>query len=212
VGDVVGIKGVPGRHITIEADARGAKIEDFLKLAVKGNRPLMRGTVNLHTKIDLPPREGADILSRLVLDGRFGIAGAKFTDPDTQEKLDSLSRRAQGHPGDEDIQDVISNLRGQFLLRNGAITFRSLAFDVPGAGVQLAGAYNLESEQLDFHGHLLLDAKLSQTVKGVKSIFLKMVDPFFSKDGGGTSLPIKITGHRAHPDFGLEIGRKSGKK
>ena len=211
-GQVVGIKGVRGRSISILAEARGARIEDFLMLAVKGDKPLMRGSVNLRFKMDLPPRPGEDILSRLGLDGQFGIAGAQFTDPNTQEKLDSLSRRGQGHPKDEDIQDVISNLRGRFAMGRGTIRFSNLQFDVPGAGVQLAGSYNMDKEEVNFHGHLLLDAKISQTVTGVKSIFLTLADPFFSKNGGGSSIPIKVVGHRSHPDFGLDLGHNDSKK
>jgi hypothetical protein len=37
---------------------------------------------------------------------------------------------------------------------------------------------------------------------------LKAVDPFFKKDGAGTVLPIRITGTREHPSFGLEFRRK----
>jgi hypothetical protein len=172
----------------------------------------MKGIVGLRTKIDLPPREGADIIDRLILVGQFGIAGARFTNPDTQQKLDSLSRRGQGHPTEDEIQDVISNLRGRFVMRRGIITFSNLAFNVPGAAIELNGSYNLENEQLDFHGHLFLDVKLSQTVTGAKSIFLKLADPFFERNGGGSSIPIEITGNRSHPDFGLELHRQDNKE
>jgi len=37
------------------------------------------------------------------------------------------------------------------------------------------------------------------------------VDPFFEKKGAGTVLPIKITGTRDSPSFGLNIGRKAKK-
>ncbi|MGD0008459.1 MAG: AsmA-like C-terminal region-containing protein [Terriglobia bacterium] len=211
-GDVVGIKGVKGRHILVQAVSTGADIEDFLRLAVKGKQPFMKGIVGLRAKIDLPPREGADIIDRLILVGQFDIAGARFTNPDTQQKLDSLSRRGQGHPTDDEIQDVISNLRGGFVMRGGTITFSNLAFNVPGAAIELNGSYNLENEQLDFHGHVFLDVKLSQTVTGAKSTLLKLVDPFFKRNGGGSSIPIEITGNRSHPDFGLELRRQYDKE
>ena len=63
----------------------------------------------------------------------------------------------------------------------------------------------MKSEALDFHGHLLLDAKLSQTVTGKKSLLLKFVDPFFKRRGGGSSIPIKIVGTRSQPEFGLDL-------
>jgi hypothetical protein len=49
-----------------------------------------------------------------------------------------------------------------------------------------------------------MDAKLSQTTTGVKSFFLKAVDPFFKGKNGGTDIPIKITGTKDHPAFGLD--------
>jgi hypothetical protein len=81
-----------------------------------------------------------------------------------------------------------------------------LTFSVPGAGVQLAGAYGLTAETLDFTGKLLLDAKISETVTGYKSVLLKAVDPLFKqKDGSGSAIPIRIGGTRNAPDFGLDV-------
>jgi hypothetical protein len=39
---------------------------------------------------------------------------------------------------------------------------------------------------------------------GWKRIALKPVDPFFSKGGAGTLLPIKMTDTRQKPEFGLD--------
>jgi hypothetical protein len=203
-GKVVGIPGIKGRHIFIEANSQTGRIEDMLRLTVKGEQPPMMGSVNLVATIDLPPGE-EDLLDRLVLFARFGVAEGRFTSQGVQEKLDSLSRRGQGQPKDESIQNVISNVRGRLTVRQGTVTFSSLAFDVPGATVQLSGSYNLRSEVIDFHGHLLLDAKISQTTTGAKSFVLRLFDPFFNKDGGGASLPIKITGERKNLDFGLDL-------
>ena len=88
------------------------------------------------------------------------------------------------------------------------MTFRSLSFDVPGAGVALAGTYNLRDDGLGFHGTLKLDAKLSQMTTGWKSILLKPVDRFFQKDGAGTEIPFKVEGTRSAPRFGLDFGHK----
>jgi hypothetical protein len=43
---------------------------------------------------------------------------------------------------------------------------------------------------------------------GWKSLLLKPIDPFFSKDGAGTEIPIRITGTQSEPHFGLDLGRK----
>ncbi len=83
-----------------------------------------------------------------------------------------------------------------------------MSFEVEGAAARLSGTYPLKNEELDFHGQLLLDAKLSQATTGFKSILLQAVDSFFRKEGK-TVLPIKITGNRDKPSFGLDLGRKS---
>jgi hypothetical protein len=83
-----------------------------------------------------------------------------------------------------------------------------VSFDVPGARVELAGAYGLKPETLDFKGQLLLDAKVSQTTTGWRSMVLKVVDPLFKqKDGSGSAIPIKISGSRSAPAFGLDVRR-----
>jgi hypothetical protein len=78
---------------------------------------------------------------------------------------------------------------------------------VPGASVQLHGHYGLISENLDFHGTLRLEAKLSQMTTGIKSLLLKAVDPLFTRKGAGTVLPIKITGTKDQPSFGLDLSK-----
>jgi hypothetical protein len=50
-----------------------------------------------------------------------------------------------------------------------------------------------------------------QTITGFKSFLLKPFDPFFRKNGV-TVLPIKVTGTRAQPEFGLEFHRKKEEK
>ena len=59
--------------------------------------------------------------------------------------------------------------------------------------VRLAGEYALKPETLDFHGTVLMDAKVSQTQTGIKSLLLKVVDPLFRRDGR-TVVPITISG------------------
>ena len=205
-GGIVKPAGVQGREILLDVTADEARLEDLLRLAVKSDKPPMTGAVRLSTKFDLPPGK-SDVADRLRLDGTFGIAVAQFTSPEIREKLENLSRKGQGKPKDEDAGSAVSELKGRFQLRDAQITFQHLTFGVTGATVQLAGTYGLRDEKLDFHGKLQLDAKLSQVTTGVKSFLLKPFDPFFRKNGV-TELPIKITGTREHPSFGLEFHRK----
>jgi hypothetical protein len=93
------------------------------------------------------------------------------------------------------------------VLANGVLTIPSVAFGVPGSLVRLSGSYGLVSEEIDFRGALHMDAKVSETVTGLKSILLKVLDPLFKDEGGGSVIPIRISGKRGNPVFGLEKGR-----
>jgi len=76
---------------------------------------------------------------------------------------------------------------------------------VEGASVALVGTYNLDSGQMDFHGNLRLQAKLSQTTTGWRSVVLKPFDRHFTDNHGDTKIPIKITGTRENPSFGSDF-------
>src|SRR6185503_10020725 len=157
--------------------------------------PLMTGRMQLTTKFLLPAGD-QDVIERLELDGTFKLAQARFTDINVQERIDTLSRRGKGDVTN-DGPSVVSNFSGAFVLRHGSLSFSSLQFAVPGALVQLAGRFDLKSETLDFAGHLLLDASLAETTTGVKSLMARVAQPFFRRPGGGSKLPIRISGPRA---------------
>jgi hypothetical protein len=42
-------------------------------------------------------------------------------------------------------------------------------------------------------------------------LLLKPVDPFFKKNGAGAEIPVKITGTKGAPKFGLDLGHKDKK-
>ena len=71
--------------------------------------------------------------------------------------------------------------------------------------MQLAGNFDLKAEMLDFTGHLLLDASLADTTTGLKALAARAAQPFFRRPGGGSKLPIRITGPRSKPQFGLDV-------
>src|SRR5262249_53498697 len=106
----------------------------------------------------------------------------------------------------------VTDLRGHFRLDNGVMTFTHLTFGVPGASILLNGTYNLRDEDLDFHGQLRMKARLSQTVTGAKSFFLKAIDPFFAKNVAGEVVPISITGKRDSPTIGVTVFHKKIEK
>jgi len=97
-------------------------------------------------------------------------------------------------------------LRGHVLLRHGIATLSNLSFGVPGALAQMRGTYNLITEKIDLHGTLKTQAEVSKTTHGIKSLMLKVLDPFFKNKPDGYLAPVKITGTYDHPMFGLDLG------
>ncbi len=190
------------RSIVLDVNMPRGRMIDVLRLAMKGE-PFMEGKLNLKTKLEVPNLDGK-VKDKLRLDGRFDITEAHFLKSTIQDQIDSLSRRGQGQPRNQEIDEVISRMRGRFQLDDSVITFRELTFGVPGADVQLAGTYDLNADVLDFHGALKLHAKISQTVTGWKHWALKPVDPFFSKNGAGTYLKIQVVGNSKALKFGRD--------
>ena len=206
-GGVYGQPGVKGKTVSLDVTVSNSRIEDLLRLAVKGDKPLMTGAIAFQTKFELPPGD-RDVVEKLYLNGSFGVGSARFTNFEVQGKVEELSQRARGQVGDEAEEErSVSDLRGRFVLQNGVIRFSSLTFAVLGATVQPHGSYGLRSEELDFAGTLRTQAKVSEMTIGIKSFLLKLADPLFKKKGVGAVVPIKISGTREQPKFGLDLGR-----
>ena len=203
-GAVIGIKGVDGRTITLDVDIPNGRLEDLLRLSVKGPSPPLSGGIVVKTNIRIPPGD-RDVVDKLQLNGRFRIVAAHFDSLNIQRKLDELSRRGRGRPDEQGGGKAVSNMSGPFTLKDTAMTFPRLTFGVPGATVKLSGRYHMRRETLDFMGTLSLQATVSQTVTGFKRWLLKPVDPLFTRDGMGTVLPIRIGGTRSDPAFGLDV-------
>jgi len=200
-----------GHTIVVAFDAPDARVQDILSLAVNSDRPFLTGTAKIKGKLVLPASH-KKILERIILDAQFGFNDAHWASQEIRDKLQGLSRRGEGKPGDEDAGSAVSDLRGSFHVEKGMVSFSSLTFSVPGAAVDLAGDYQLVGGELDLKGHLRLQARLSQTMTGAKSFFLKAVDPFFEKDGAGAVIPISVTGNRDHPTIGVTIFHKTVEK
>lgn len=210
-GSVVHSKEKNGHYIRLDVVTQKARLEDILELATKNDKPFMTGVLNLKTKFLQPPGP-VKVLDKLQLDGEFDVTDGRWASEQVREKLESFSRHAEGKPKDEEAGSSVTDLRGHFRLENGVITFTKLTFGVPGAAILLRGTYNLRGEDLDFSGQLRMQARLSQTVTGAKSFFLKAVDPFFAKNGAGSVIPISITGKRDSPTIGVTVFHKKIEK
>ena len=193
-GAVVRMKDVKGRRVTLKTQVRDGRIEDFIRLATRVKSAPIVGAVNVTATLDVPPGE-AEVLDRMDLRGSFSLPSARFTSESVQARIDELSRRGQGRPSEGAIDDVASNMRGEFHLHDGVLELPNLTFRVDGAEVWLTGRYAVRSEQLDFRGELRLQARMSQTLTGWKSLVLRMFDPMFDSKGAGTVLPIVHLGY-----------------
>jgi hypothetical protein len=201
-GFVVKHDGETRKTISLKATMPAGNLRDVLTLAMKGP-PLMEGTIRLNTTIGIPPLTGK-VKEKLLLDGNFEVSNGKFLQSRIQDKIDALSHRAQGKTPKEDVDAAVHRMSGDFKMAGESITFRTLAFEIPGAAVNIGGSFDTAANELDFHGALMLDAKLSETQSGWKRWLLKPVDPIFSKRGAGTFLHIKIVGSSKDPQFGLD--------
>jgi hypothetical protein len=205
-GAIANLSG-PGRHdVDLSVDIRRGRTEDILALVLDTPKPALTGDISLVATLKLPPGPGR-MRNRLRISGRFGLTGTRFTDQGVQQKFQDLSRRSQGKDESDAVEHVVTNLHGRVALAAGVAHLTQVTFQVPGANVALDGQYDLATGGLDFRGRLKMEASLSQAVGGFKSIFIRPFDALFRKDGAGAVLPIKITGTREAPKFGVEMGR-----
>ena len=207
-GAVESHPGVKGRTVNLDVTIRNGRIQDVLHLAMKSAKPPMLGQMAMQAKLLVPPGD-RKVSDRLDLDGRFVLENARFTDPQVQEQIAMLSRRAQGKKPDEPVGPISSTMRGTFRMHDGTIRFTPFRFGVPGADVQIVGSYGVRTQQLDFTGDLLMNASVSEAAGGgIKGFLLKPFDSLFRDKGTkGSRVPITIKGPREKPKFGLNWGK-----
>ena len=211
-GAVINVKG-KGHIIDLDVNVPNGRIQDFLQLAVKTTPVVMTGQLTMKTKLHIPPGKES-VTRKLGLKGGFTLRQIHFTNPEVEDKVDMLSLRAQGDPKDAKpgAEDVHSQMVGQFVKSGDKLSFSKLDYELPGAIVALTGEYSLDGERFEFEGKIRTDAKVSQMVASKwKSILLKPVDPFFKKDGAGAEIPVKVSGTKSAPKFGLDLRHKDKK-
>jgi hypothetical protein len=208
-GTVANIHG-KGHDIALTVNMPRGRIEDLLQLAMKSQPPIMRGNVTLNAKLHIPPGN-VRVIQKLQLAGQVRIQSVEFTNAQLQDRIDSLSMRAQGKAGDSkaagsDLKpEVFSQMTVDFSLGNQLLLVPSLHYEVPGGTAQLHGAYLVNGSAYQFLGHISTDAMASQMVTGWKSVLLTPFDPIFKKHGHGLELPVSISGKGNDVKFGLAM-------
>ena len=198
-----------GHDIQLDVTMDRGRIEDILQIAADADQPFMTGSLGLQTKFHLPPGKES-VWDKLMLDGQFHLTQARFSNPSMQGKIEQLSLRGQGKPGDVKTTDpttIKSEMHGHFKLGGGTLLLPDLDYLVPGAEIVAHGKYGLQAGTLDFEGDARLDATLSKVIGGWKGFLLKPVDPLLRKNGAGLDVPIHVQGTRKQPKFGVDFDR-----
>jgi hypothetical protein len=212
-GDVARILG-KGHDIALSIEMPSGRIQDILQLSMKTEPPVMRGAVELHAKLHIPPGKER-VAEKMEVAGRLRVSGVEFTSAKLQGRIDGLSVRTTGgmHAAkvgagqtEDGRPDVASKLAVTFALSHGVTLVPSLRYEIPGATVQMAGVYMLQGREFEFRGHARTVATASQMVTGWKSLMLKPFDGMFKKDGAGMEVPIEITG--SHGEFKVGFARR----
>jgi hypothetical protein len=205
---------VSGKPKTVSLDVTHGQgeIQDLILLFSDAKRSPVLGPVVFQTNVVLPP-EHRPFKERVRLTGNFSINRASFTSANTQKDVDQLSERAEGKKDKEKDYDqdddangferVMTDLKGDVVLKDGVAIFSPVSFAVPGADANMKGTYSLLTKRVDMRGKMRMLATVSQATKGAKSIFLKILDPFYKKKekGAGAEVPIRMTGTYGHTHF-----------
>jgi hypothetical protein len=200
-GNIVGSPKVTNLDITVMS----GRAQDLLRPFLHDNVPIT-GAVSLHSHAYLAPsRKGLKFLQRLDMDGTFDMPTERLTNQTTERKLSDFSRRAQNLKSTEldaasadrdstEQSDGLSSLEGQAKIRDGIVSTERLAFQIPGASVDLSGTFNLRDRTVHMLGNLHMQSDISHVTTGIKSLLLKPLIPFFKKDHSGAVIPIAVTG------------------
>jgi hypothetical protein len=202
-----------GHDIVLEVTIDRGRIEDILRISANQDSPFVTGALTMKTHFHLPPGQET-VVDKLQLDGQFHLSEARFSSDKMQGRIEELSLRGQGKPKEVKTTDpttVLSEMQGHFKLGDGMLELPDLDYHVPGADIVVHGNYGLQKGTLDFEGDAKLEATISQIVGGWKGFLLKPADRYLRKNGAGTDVPIRVSGTRSAPEFGVEFDRL-GKK
>ena len=202
--------------VTLDVTHGQGEIQDLILLFSDARTSPLVGPVVFQTHAVLPP-EHRPFKERVRLTGNFSVGRARFTSTNTQKDVDQLSERAEGKKDKEKDFDqdddekgferVLTDLKGDVVMKDGVATFSPVSFAVPGAEADMKGTYNLLNKHVNLRGKMRMLATVSQASTGAKSIFLKVLDPFYKKKkkGAGAEVPIRMTGTYGHTHFSVGL-------
>jgi hypothetical protein len=198
------IRGQAQKIIALDVEMPEGRLEDILRFLLKDPKPPFTGSAAFHWQFTIP-LTSKDTVHEMRIRGPASLANVEPAREQTREKLDVLSAKGQGEPQAAGSINADSNVRGIIDVRDGVARLSDVSFHMPGVLVTLHGTYQLLSEELNLAGTARLEAELSQTTTGFKSVLLKVVDPFFKKKKAGAAVPVRITGPARNPNVRTDI-------
>lgn len=201
-GTIARAPGEKRRTVKLDISSHRGRIQDLM-LVVMHSKPTLEGPEDFTGKVVWPLGKG-QFIKVIDFTTDFTISDARFTFEHVQESVDKLSERARGDK-DNDPERVLSDLKGHIVLRNGIAHVTKASLAVPAASAEFGGTCNLVTKSLNFDGRLRMHATVSQASTGIKSVLLKVVDPFFKRKHAGADLPVQMKGTIDHPQVGLDL-------
>jgi hypothetical protein len=200
-----------GADIAVNVSVPRGRIEELLEIVTRTVPPLMSGNLTMQAKLHLPPGP-QPFQQKLQATGTFSVSGVQFSDPKLQQRINELSKLAQGKINPLSNSPVSrapvdSNAVAEFSLANAEVTVPSLRYQVPGATLQMAGTYELERDTFAFQGHFQpnvlgnlaqtsTQAPAPQPAKGLGGLGGKLLGKLTPvlKTIGGALVPVSIIG------------------
>ena len=199
----------PGKAAVLHFLVERGHIEDFLFLFTHKKKPAMTGQLSLRANVEIPSGPPG-FLKKVTIVGGFDITAGRFTNQRTQTEINHLSKSSEGMSKGEEKADptiVLSDIKGQVVVKEGTATLSHAAVTAPGAQAALSGTSSLVDFALDLHGVLRTTGKLADTTSGLKTALLTLATPFWKKKSM-TVVPFTITGTMQNPAFALDLVKK----
>jgi len=189
------------RAAIIDLTCNRGRIEDTFYPFIHSPKSPLTGNVAFQMHVVIP--SGQDpFLKKLELRSDFRITDARFTNPQTESRLEKVSERPDQKQPEE---GALATLRGQVTVLHGIAHFAELTAQDGDASAWFRGNYDLTDERVNMHGKLKTEASLTKTTSGIKSVFAKALEPLFKKGRHAKVIPVKISGTFHHPSFGLDM-------
>jgi len=185
----------------IELTCNRGRIEDTFYPFIQSPKSPLTGNVAFQMHIVIPSGR-ARFLKKLELRSSFNITDTRFSNPQTQSRLNKIS---EGPDQKEPDETVLVNLTGQVTVLKGIAQFAQLSARDGDASALFHGSYDLTNERVNMHGNLKTEASLTKTTSGIKAVFAKALEPLFKKGRHAKVIPVKISGTFHHPSFGLDM-------